>query len=83
VVIDKQQPTPTDNVIQPRVVLKKELPPPVLKVKPKAIPVTIAPEGVIQKQPEPPLSPKKTMPAIIKATQIRNQVLTNTRMINA
>ena len=28
---------------------KRELPPPLIKPKPKALPVTIAPEGVIQK----------------------------------
>jgi hypothetical protein len=65
---------------------KKELPPPLIKVKSKVIPLKIIdkPEGVIQKQPEPPLSPKKTMPAVIKATQITGTKPSPTqRTINA
>ncbi|MCX6654415.1 MAG: hypothetical protein NTY03_04755 [Candidatus Bathyarchaeota archaeon] len=34
---NNKQPTPTDNVIQLKPVLKKELPPPLIKVKPKAL----------------------------------------------
>jgi hypothetical protein len=40
----------TDSVLQPRAILKKELPPPVVTVRPIALPVDIkrSPQGVIQ-----------------------------------